>query len=64
MTSAGGGWHESTSPGSSLFAWQQLTRKALPGTFPEPGPQPQSQRSNKRVCVNQPANQGQGSTKK
>lgn len=57
MTSAGEGWHESTSPGSSSFASQQLAGKALPGTFPAAAPQPRSQRSNKRVCVNKPANQ-------
>lgn len=54
MTSAGGGWHESTSPGSSSFVLQQLAGKALPGMFPEPGPQPRSQQSNKHVCVNKP----------
>jgi len=54
MTSAGGGWHESTSPGSSLFVLQQLAGKALPGTFPGAEPQPRSQQSNKRICVNKP----------
>lgn len=54
MTSAGGGWHESTSPGSSLFASQQLAGKALPGMFPGAKPQHRSQQSNKHICVNKP----------